>query len=199
MKPPTVKPRFFVTPAAFRAWLEKNHATAAELWVGFHKTSTGTPSITWPESVDEALCFGWIDGIRKRIDDATYVIRFTPRKATSIWSAVNIRKMGELIRQGRVFPAGLAAFEKRSEEKSKLYSYEQRHTAKLDKAAEKQFRANTTAWDHFQSRPPWYRKVTTHWIVSAKKEETRQKRLAVLIACCEKGEVIPGLKRLGKG
>lgn len=198
MKPPIVKPRFFATPAAFRSWLEKNHVEAVELWVGFHKTGTGKPSITWPESVDEALCFGWIDGIRKRIDEASYTIRFTRRKPTSVWSAVNIRKMAVLIEQGRVVPAGLAAFAKRSEEKSKLYSYEQRHTAQLDGNMEKQFRANKLAWDHWQSRPPWYRRTATHWVVSAKKDETRQKRLAILIACCAKGEAIPELKRMGR-
>src|SRR3989442_301129 len=128
-----MKPTFFATPAQFRKWLLAHHADARELWVGFYKKDSGRPSITWPQSVDEALCFGWIDGIRKTIDHKSYVIRFTPRTATSIWSAVNIKRMAVLIEDGRVRPAGLAAFEKRSDEKSRIYSYEQRDSAQFDR------------------------------------------------------------------
>jgi uncharacterized protein YdeI (YjbR/CyaY-like superfamily) len=181
MKETAAEPRFFATPADFRRWLEEHHATARELLVGFYKKDSGKPSITWPESVDEALCVGWIDGVRKRIDDESYTIRFTPRKASSTWSAVNIKRITELIAEGRVLPAGLAAFEKRSEEKSGIYSYEQREAAELDPEAEKQFRANEAAWEFFQAQPAWYRKTAIWRVVSAKKEETRQKRLALLI------------------
>ena len=188
-----IKPLYFATPAAFRAWLEKHHAAATELWVGFHKVGTGTPSITWPESIAEALCFGWIDGVRKRLDDSRYTIRFSPRKPTSVWSAVNIAKMQELIREGRARPAGLEAFEKRDEEKSRQYSYEQRSTARFERAAEKRFRANKAAWAFFQSRPPGYRRIATWFVASAKKPETRDKRLALLIDCCAKSQLLPGM------
>ena len=187
--------KFFVTPADFRKWLEANHGTAQELWVGFYRRETGRPGITWPESVDEALCFGWIDGIRKRLDDESYVIRFTPRKAQSTWSAVNIKRVAELKRAGRMTPAGNAAFAKRSDEKSAIYAYEQRNAAAFDKAAEEEFRANKQAWDFFQSQPPWYRRTATYKVVSAKKEETRRKRLAALIADCAAGRRIRELDR----
>jgi len=194
MKSPTPKPRFFATPADFRKWLAEHHATAGELWVGFHKRGTGKPSITWPESVDEALCVGWIDGVRKRIDDESYVIRFTPRKATSTWSAINLKKIAQFIRDGRVLPAGLKAYETRPVKKSG-YSYEERYASKLDRVSERRFRDNAAAWKHFQARPPWYRQTTIFWVVSAKKEETRQRRLTMLISFSAKGEPIPGLKR----
>ncbi|MFO0811334.1 MAG: YdeI/OmpD-associated family protein [Gemmataceae bacterium] len=190
-------PTFFATPAAFRKWLAANHATAAELWVGFHKKGTGRPSLTWPESVDEALCVGWIDGIRKSIDADSYKIRFTPRRATSVWSAVNVKRIGELMAEGRVLPAGIKAFEGRSAAKTGIYAYEQRGLAKLDATATKQFRASKAAWAYFQARPAGYRKLTTWWVVSAKKPETRQKRLAMLIECCAAGKPIPGLIRPG--
>jgi len=198
MEKPPVEPHFFATPAEFRRWLEEHHASARELWVGFHKKGSGRPSITWPESVDEALCFGWIDGVRKSIDDESYVIRFTPRKATSTWSAVNIKRITELIGQGRVFPAGLEAFERRSEKKSGIYAYEQGESAKLDKAHEQQFRAQKAAWEYFQAQPPWYKKTATWWVVSAKKEETRQRRLAFLIEASAEGRPIRELTRPGK-
>jgi uncharacterized protein YdeI (YjbR/CyaY-like superfamily) len=195
MEKPSIKPLFFATPADFRRWLEEHHASARELWVGFYKKGSGRPSITWPESVDEALCAGWIDGVRKSLDAESYVIRFTPRKASSIWSAVNIKRMAELIEQGRVLPAGLAAFEKRSDEKSAVYAYEQRKTAELDAAAQERFRAHGKAWDYFQAQPPWYRRTASWWVISAKKEETRQKRLAVLIEASAQERWIPGLSR----
>ncbi|HYU34776.1 MAG TPA: YdeI/OmpD-associated family protein [Thermoanaerobaculia bacterium] len=193
-----VQPHFFATPEDFRRWLAEHHASARELWVGFYKRGTGKPSITWPESVDEALCAGWIDGIRKRIDDESYVIRFTPRKASSTWSAVNIKRMAELIREGRVLPAGLTAFEKRSEKKSGIYSYEQRNEAALGEELEQKFREHKAAWEYFQAQPPWYRRTATYWVVSAKKEETRQRRLAVLIEASAQEQPIRELKRPGK-
>jgi uncharacterized protein YdeI (YjbR/CyaY-like superfamily) len=186
---------FFDSPAAFRAWLDEHHATAKELWVGFYKKSSGRPSITWPESVDEALCFGWIDGIRKSIDDISYIIRFTPRKPRSNWSAVNIARVAELTRLGRMRPAGQKAFEQRTEEKSGVYSYEQRHAAQLDEAYEQQFRANPAAWDFFQAQPAGYRRTAIWWVVSAKKEATRLKRLATLIEDSAQGRSIAELAR----
>lgn len=187
--------QFFATPADFRKWLERNHQSAKEVWVGFYKRATGQPSMRWPESVDEALCVGWIDGIRKRIDDESYTIRFTPRKAQSTWSAVNIARVAELTRERRMQPAGSAAFEKRSDAKSAIYSYEQRKTAEFDAAAERQFRANPKAWEFFQAQPPWYRRTATYKVISAKREETRQKRLAALIADSAAGRRIRELTR----
>lgn len=180
---------FFATPADFRAWLEAHHVTDNELIVGYYKKGTGRLSITWPESVDEALCVGWIDGIRRRIDDESYCIRFTPRKARSTWSAVNIRRIGELIDEGRVRPAGLAAFESRTEAKSKTYAYEQKKDPVFDDASEAEFRSHPAAWEFFEAQAPWYRKKVTWWVISAKKEETRVRRLTQLIEACEKGEV----------
>ena len=187
--------RFFAKPAEFGKWLDANHESAAELWVGFYKKETGKPSITWPESVDEALCVGWIDGIRKTLDAESYVIRFTPRKSRSTWSAVNIRRVAELKREGRMRPAGLAAFGRRTDSKSAIYSYEQRKSAAFDEAAEQQFRANKKAWAFFQSQAPWYRRTATYLVTSAKKEETRQKRLADLIAASAAGRRIGQLAR----
>jgi uncharacterized protein YdeI (YjbR/CyaY-like superfamily) len=181
------RPRFFPVPAAFRAWLKVHHEIDRELWVGFYKKDSGRPSITWPESVDEALCFGWIDGLRKTIDAESYKIRFTPRKKTSNWSAVNIERVKELAKLGRMRPAGAKAFELRKEEKSGIYAYENRKTAVLGKADEKQFRARPKAWDFFQRQPPGYRKLMTWWVISAKREETRQKRLERLISESEAG------------
>jgi uncharacterized protein YdeI (YjbR/CyaY-like superfamily) len=185
-----MEPTFFAAPAPFRAWLEKHHESASELRVGFHKTGTGRPSITWREAVDEALCFGWIDGVRRRLDDDRYEIRFTPRAPSSTWSAVNVARAEELGSEGRMRPAGLAAFERRSEAKTATYSYEQRSDAKLTKGQERTFRANRTAWAFFQEQPPWYRRTATYWVVSAKKEETRAKRLAALIEDSANGQRI---------
>jgi uncharacterized protein YdeI (YjbR/CyaY-like superfamily) len=180
--------RFFPTPEHFRKWLKANHENARELWVGFYKKDSGRPSITWPESVDEALCVGWIDGLRKTIDKQSYKIRFTPRKATSNWSAVNIGRVQELTRLGRMRPAGLKAFERRTEEKSGIYAYENRKSAVLGAAAVKQFRSSPKAWAFFQKQPAGYRQLATWWIISAKKEETRQQRLEKLIAQSEAGK-----------
>jgi uncharacterized protein YdeI (YjbR/CyaY-like superfamily) len=190
-----MEPTFFETPEQFRSWLHANHLAAGELWVGFYKVGTGRPSITWRQSVDEALCVGWIDGIRKRLDDDSYVIRFTPRKPGSNWSAINIRRMGELEAEGRVLPAGAAAFARRRDDKSAIYSYERRHTAELPAEYEERFRANPAAWDFFQSQPPWYRRTSTHWVISARKEETREKRLSTLIDDSANGRTIAQLTR----
>jgi len=168
-------------------WLEENHATATELWVGFYKRDSGRPGITWPESVDQALCFGWIDGIRKRVDKITYKIRFTPRRRSSIWSAINIKRAEELARQKRMRPAGLKAFAARIENKSGIYSYEQR-TTELAEPYATHLKKNKAAWNFFGMQPPSYRKMIAWWIVSAKKEETRIARLAKLIRDSAKGK-----------
>jgi uncharacterized protein YdeI (YjbR/CyaY-like superfamily) len=188
-------PTFFSSPAEWRAWLEKHHADTQELWVGFYKRDSGLPSITWPEAVDGALCLGWIDGVRKSIDAVSYKIRFTPRKPRSIWSAININRATELSKSGLMHSAGLAAFEKRDSDRSAIYAYEQRKTAKLLPAFEKKFRENSGAWKFFQSQPPWYRRTSTYWVISAKKEETRVKRLATLIDCSARKQNIPSLDR----
>ncbi len=175
-----MQPTFFAKQSDFRKWLEKNHTKKAELYVGFYKTGSGKESITWPQSVDEALCFGWIDGVRKSIDKESYYIRFTPRKPSSIWSAINIKKIEELTRLGLMKPAGIEAFSKRAEAKSKIYSYEKEPVA-LSAAYEKKFKANKKAWKFFQSQPPWYRRVSIHRVMSAKQEPTRISRLETLI------------------
>jgi uncharacterized protein YdeI (YjbR/CyaY-like superfamily) len=174
-------PIFFEKPAELRAWLEQNHDSEKELFVGAYKKATGKPSLTWPEIVDEALCFGWIDGIRRGIDAESWSIRLTPRKPTSNWSSVNIRRVAELEEQGRMTPAGRAAFERRSAARSGIYSYEQRKNAQFEPAQEREFKANEEAWAFFQSQPPGYRRTATHWVVTAKREDTRRKRLATLI------------------
>src|SRR5437588_12518298 len=180
MRSAAMKIKYFKSPAEFRRWLEKNHATTQELWVGYYKKSSKQPSITWPESVDEALCFGWIDGIRKSVDDSRYTSRFTPRRRGSIWSAINIKRAQELSDKGLMHPAGMAAFNARKENKSGIYSYEQR-SANLDGPYEKKLRQNKAAWDFFYAQPPSYRKAIGWWIVSAKQEATRLKRLEKLI------------------
>jgi len=186
-KPTPAEPIFFATPAAFRNWLKKNHANSREQWIGFYRKASGRPSITWPESVDEALCVGWIDGLRKTIDAESYKIRFTPRKKESNWSAVNIARVKELTEQGRMQPGGVAAFALRSEAKSGIYAYENRKTAVLDKADEKRFRSNRKAWEFFQRQPPGYRQNAIWYVVTAKQEETRRKRLEKLVAESEAG------------
>ncbi|MEO9255755.1 MAG: YdeI/OmpD-associated family protein [Tepidiformaceae bacterium] len=173
-------PAFFETQAEFRAWLSSNHSAETELWVGFHKVGTGRPSITWRESVGQALCFGWIDGVRQRIDGETYRIRFTPRKPRSIWSAVNIRRIEELVASGEMQPPGLAAFEARTAERSGVYSYENA-PAKFGQEFEELFRANPSAWTFFLTQAPSYQRTSTSWVVGAKKEETRLSRLERLI------------------
>jgi uncharacterized protein YdeI (YjbR/CyaY-like superfamily) len=188
-----MEPTFFATPGEFRAWLTEHHESETELLVGFHKKGSGRPSITWPQSVDQALCFGWIDGVRRRIDDASYSIRFTPRTARSTWSAVNVRRVAELTEQGLIRPAGIAAFERRGDDKTAIYSYEQRKTAALDREQERRFRADAQAWTWFQAQAPSYRRTATYWVISAKKQETRQRRLERLIADSAAGRPIPSL------
>jgi uncharacterized protein YdeI (YjbR/CyaY-like superfamily) len=189
-----MEPLFFTRPEDFRRWLAAHHQSAKELWVGFHKKGSGRPSITWPESVDEALCFGWIDGIRRSLDADSYVIRFTPRKPGSTWSSVNTRRATALLRSGRMRPAGRRAFEARDPEKSGIYSFE-RAAATLSAAAEARFKANAKAWAFFQSQPPGYRRTAVHWVSSAKQEATRERRLDTLIADSEAGLRIGPLRR----
>jgi len=182
---------FFRSPAEFRDWLEEHHDTAPELWVGFFKKGAGETGITYQEALDQALCFGWIDGVRKTIDATRYANRFTRRQPKSPWSVVNIERVGELMRLGLMRPPGLAAFEGRDEAKARQYSFE-RSAAKLDDAYKETMRANPEAWQFFQAQPPSYRRVATWWVMSAKREETRLKRLATLIADSERG------RRLGQ-
>ena len=172
--------------------MKRHHAGEEELLVGFHKKASGKPSITWPESVDEALCFGWIDGVRHSLGKTSYTIRFTPRRTGSVWSAVNVRRAEELCRSGRMQPAGLKAFEKGNRSD---YSYEQRKAIKFPKGYEEQFRSNERAWEFFQSQAPWYRRTVTFWVMSAKKIETRQRRLKALIRDSGANQLVPPLRR----
>ena len=182
-----MKPTFFATPAALRVWFKKHHKIADELIVGFYKKDSGKRSVTWSESVDEALCFGWIDGVRRKVDDVSYSNRFTPRRPGSNWSAINIAKVTELTRLRRIQPAGLAAFAKRTEAKSRIYSYEQTDSAAFERAFERKFRANKAAWEFFQFQAPYYRRLMTRWVGNAKQAETRQRRLDRLIAASGSG------------
>jgi uncharacterized protein YdeI (YjbR/CyaY-like superfamily) len=185
---------YFASPGDFRQWFETNHDQAAELWVGFYKKGSGKPSITWPEAVDQALCFGWIDGIRKSVDDSNYTIRFTPRKAQSIWSAINIKKIKELTALGLMKPAGLSVFEKHDEKKANLYSFE-RESMELGDVYEEIFRENDKAWSFFQTQVPSYKKPAIWWVISAKQEATRLGRLKTLIKDSEEGLKIAHLRR----
>ena len=187
--------RFFATPADLAAWFAEHAADEPELLVGFWKRSTGRASITWAESVDEALCVGWIDGIRRRIDDDSYSIRFTPRRTGSTWSAVNVRRVGELTAEGRMQEAGLAAFAARRADRSGTYSHEQRADPRLDAGAEQVFRAEPEAWEFFTSQPPSYRRAAVWWVVSAKRAHTRERRLAQLVADSRAGLRIAMLRR----
>ncbi len=188
MTPKPVSATYFATPRAFRAWLAKHHKTEKELLVGFHKKGCGTRSITWPESVDEALCVGWIDGVRKRVDDERYTIRFTPRRRGSNWSAVNIARVAELQAAGRMRKAGLDAFERRLSEKSRIYAYEQRYEATLEPGHQAALEHDETAWAFFQAQPRSYRHTMLYWIVSAKRPETKLTRLTRLIEGCRQGK-----------
>ncbi len=180
-------PIFFASPSEFRGWLAQHHQTAKELLVGYYKVHTGKPSLSWPESVDVALCFGWIDGVRRSLGPDSYCIRFTPRRPDSIWSAVNIQKMQELTDKGLMTSAGLAVFDKRKPEKSQVYSFEN-EPAVLDKHLETAFEANPQAWDFFNAQPPSYKKTIIGWIMAAKQESTRAKRLEKVIAESEQGK-----------
>jgi uncharacterized protein YdeI (YjbR/CyaY-like superfamily) len=175
---------FFATQAAFREWLEKHHKKETELLVGFYKVSSSKPSMTWSQSVDQALCFGWIDGVRRSIDAESYSIRFTPRRSSSIWSAINIHKVEELNKVGLMTPEGQKAFDLRTENKSRIYSHE-KEPAILDPNYESQFRMNPIAWEFFNSQAPSYKKVMTHWIMTAKQEKTRLSRLEKTIQISE--------------
>jgi uncharacterized protein YdeI (YjbR/CyaY-like superfamily) len=185
-----MKPRFFRSAAEFRAWLAANHAKASELMVGFYKVASGKGGITYREAVDEALCFGWIDGVRRGIDDDRYENRFTPRKPKSYWSDVNTKRAKELIAEGRMAPPGLAAYERRDASETRRYSFE-RDAADFDAAQKREFRAAKTAWAYFSAQPPGYRKVAIWWVVSAKREDTRARRLATLIEHSRNGERLP--------
>ncbi len=181
---PAMSPVFFENAIQFRAWLERNHESVLELIVGFHKVESGLPSMTWPESVEEALCFGWIDGVRKRIDDTSYLIRFSPRRKKSIWSAVNVAKAQELIAQGRMRQLGVSVFTARSEKKTGVYSFEQVHPVELTTAEVREFKKNKAAWKYFETVAPSYRKIITYWVISARQPETRARRLAQLVQAC---------------
>ena len=183
------EPRFFRTPAELRRWFARHHTSASELWLGYWKVGSGERSVTWPESVDEALCVGWIDGVRKRIDDERYVIRFSPRKPSSIWSAVNIARVQALEAEGRLQDAGCAAFAARRENKSGVYSFEQ-PSVELPDAYTTLLQANRKAWVHFEARAPSYRKAVMWWVVSAKQEATRRRRLEMLIEHGERGALL---------
>jgi uncharacterized protein YdeI (YjbR/CyaY-like superfamily) len=182
--------RHFRSPAELRRWLKAHHARERELHVGFWKKASGKGGITYPEALDEALCYGWIDGVRRSIDEDSYTIRFSPRKPTSNWSAVNIARVQELIASGRMRQPGLEAFERRDRSRSNAYSFEQADVA-LPRADQRTLRANAEAWSFWKAQPPGYRKVATWWVVSAKREETRRRRLETLIACSAKGERLP--------
>lgn len=195
VKDPNIRPTFFPDPAAFRAWLNQHYETEPELWVGFYKVGSGKPSITWPQAVDQALCFGWIDAVRVGIDEQSYRIRFCHRKPGSVWSKVNIAKVEELGRQGLMLPKGIAAFEARKAEKSGIYSFEQEVEPQLGQAFEDRFKLRTEAWDFFQTQAPWYRRTSTWYVVSAKKEETRQRRFDELVEACAQGRKIKSLDR----
>ncbi len=183
---------FFPTQKDLRKWFDKNHKKEKELFAGFYKISSGKPSITWSQSVDEAICFGWIDGIRKSVDEESYSIRFTPRNPKSNWSAVNIKKAEELIKSEKMKPEGLSLFNLRKEEKSRIYSYENA-AVEFEKFFEKIFKANKNAWEYFQSALPSYRKITTRWVMSAKQETTQLKRLNELITDCAAGKKIKAM------
>lgn len=184
-----MEPKFFKTPQDFRKWLEANHDKAIELLVGFWKKGSRYECMTWPESVDQALCFGWIDGVRRRIDDERYSIRFTPRRPRSVWSAVNIAKFNELVKNGSMQDAGRAAYDRRQDKRSVIYSYEN-EAVRLDPASEKQFRNKKPAWKFFSAQPNWYRRQKAYWIANAKRDETRLRRLEKLIAACVEGKRI---------
>jgi uncharacterized protein YdeI (YjbR/CyaY-like superfamily) len=190
-----VQPLFFATPADWRRWLAANHRSHTDLWVGFHKKGSGKPSITWPESVDEALCFGWIDGLRKNVDEHSYMIRFTPRRPGSNWSRKNVDRVAELAKLERMRAAGQRAFDARTAAKTGVYSFEQRTHARLPAAFIRCFKANAAAWRYFSARPPGYRSTAIWWIVSAKREETRSRRLDILIRDSARHRSIAPLRR----
>ncbi len=182
-----MKPTFFATPSAFRAWLRKHHNTADEIIVGFYRKDSGKPTITWSEAVDEAICFGWIDGIRRKHSEIAYSNRFTPRRPGSNWSAINIAKVAQLTKEGRMQAAGLAAFARRTEARSRVYHYEQTDIPEFPALIAKKFKANKKAWAFFLTLPPYYRRGETRWICGARQEATRLRRLDKVMAACESG------------
>jgi uncharacterized protein YdeI (YjbR/CyaY-like superfamily) len=192
-----VKPVFFATPEELAAWLEEHHETEDELWVGLYKKASGKPSVTWPEVVEQALRFGWIDGVRRGIDDESYANRITPRRAGSNWSAINVAKVEELKAGGLMKPAGLRAYEARRADRTGVYSFERREAAQLPAEFEQRFRAERDAWTWWEERPPGYRRTATHWVVSAKRTETRERRLLQLIECSKLQRKVPPLARRG--
>jgi uncharacterized protein YdeI (YjbR/CyaY-like superfamily) len=187
---------YFESGDAFRGWLQKNHDKSDELWVGFYKAGSGKTGITYREAVDQALCFGWIDGVRKAVDAKSYTNRFTPRRPRSIWSAVNLRRVEELTKLGLMHESGLAALGRRSEDRSRIYSFE--NTREMDPEYESRFRANEKAWAYFEAQPPSYRRTVCHWVMSAVREETRLRRLAALIEDSERGRWIGPMQRPGR-
>ena len=191
-----MKPKFFTTPEKFREWLEKNHASADELEIGFHKKSSGKKSITYKEALDEALCFGWIDGVKRSLDETSYQQRFTPRRARSIWSLVNVKHVERLKKEGKMHAAGLAAYEQRDPKRTGIYAFENA-PREISAEYEKEFRKTKGAWEYFQTYPPYLKKTVSYWVMSAKKEETRSARLQRLIESCARGErigVLPSKK-----
>jgi uncharacterized protein YdeI (YjbR/CyaY-like superfamily) len=187
------EPIYFASPQEFYDWLSEHHASETEVFVGYWKKHTGRPSLTWSQAVDQALCFGWIDGRVNRIDDERHMQRFTPRRPGSNWSNVNVEKVAKLKRAGRMRPAGLAAFEARTEARTGVYSFERDRPPKLPRAYERRLRADAAAWAYWQARPPGYRRTATAWVVSAKREETRERRLTQLIECSAQGRHVPPL------
>jgi uncharacterized protein YdeI (YjbR/CyaY-like superfamily) len=190
-----MEPTFFATPAEFRAWLEEHHASESEVHVGFYKRGTGRPSMTWDESVDEALCFGWIDGVRHSLGEESYTIRFTPRKPGSIWSALNVARVGKLEERRRMTPAGRRAFAARTPERTGVYAFEQEAEAVFTPEEQSRLRADAEASAWFAAQAPSYRRAATHWVVSAKRDETRERRLAQLISHSAQGRTVPPLTR----
>ena len=191
-----MKPKFFTTPEKFRQWLEKNHASADELEIGFYKKSSGKKSITYKEALDEALCFGWIDGVKRSLDETSYQQRFTPRRARSIWSLVNVKHVERLKKEGKMHAAGLAAYEQRDPKRTGIYAFENA-PREISAEYEKEFRKTKGAWEYFQTYPPYLKKTVSYWVMSAKKEETRSARLQRLIESCARGErigVLPSKK-----
>ena len=191
-----VAPTFFTGLAPFRRWLKAHGTTAAELVVGFYTVGSSRPSITYPDARDEALCWGWIDGIRRRLDDVSYSIRFTPRKPKSIWSLVNLQRVAALTKEGRMRPRGQAVFAAREEARTGVYAFEQREAARLTAADEKAFRTNRAAWEYWSAQAPYYRRVASWWVISAKQDATRARRLALLIEHSAKGERLPQYRPL---
>ena len=189
---------YFSSPAELGAWLERHHESESELWLGYWKKATGKPSLTWSQAVDEALCYGWIDGIVRRVDDECHIQRFTPRKPSSNWSAVNIAKVEQLRAAGRMRAAGEAAFARRRADRSGVYAYEQRKDPRLEPEQERRFRANAAAWEYFKGQPPSYRRPALWWVVSAKRPETRERRLATLIEDSAAQRTLKQLTRPGK-